>query len=156
MKVGEQKCIPQPKKLAERQSILGIWEPNRDFKYALIEKNFTSEEYWKIMEQEAGDAWKHFLATGQPTVIVQDNASIHKSNHIKLWWSLWARQALHMFFIAPHSPQQNRIEGEWLHLKYGELRGKSFSEASSLEKALVGAIENRFGSRGHSVKRYTV
>jgi putative transposase len=156
MHSGEQKCIPQPKKLAPRQSILGIWEPDKDFKYALIERNFTSEEYLKIMEEEARDAWKHFLATGQPTVIVQDNCSIHKSNRVKLYWKLWARQALHMFFNAPHSPQQNRIEGEWLHVKYGELRGKSFSEASELEKALVEAIESRFGDRGHSVKRYTV
>lgn len=110
----------------------------------------------QIMEQEARDAWKHFLATGRPTVIVQDNASIHKSNRVKAWWRLWSRQGLQIFFIAPHSPQQNRIEGEWLHLKCGELRGKSFSEGAELEKAPVGAIENRFGGRGHSVKRYTV
>ncbi|UFP92622.1 transposase [Gloeobacter morelensis MG652769] len=154
MKIGRQKHIKQPKEAAKRQSILGIWEPSKDFKYALIKKNFTSEEYLKIMEQEAREAWRHFLATGQPTVIVQDNASIHKSKKIQKHWRLWHRQGLHMFFIAPYSPQQNLIEGEWLHLKYDELRGKSFTEESALEKALVEAIENRFAKKGHSVKRY--
>jgi putative transposase len=156
MQRGKQKHIKQPKEVAKRQSILGIWEPNKEFKYALIEGNFTGEEYLKIAEKEAKQAWKHFLATGQPTVILQDNASIHKSKLIKKYWRVWAKQGLHMFFIAPHSPQQNPIEGEWLHLKYDELRGKSFAEAPELEKALVAAIENRYGSKGYSVERYSV
>jgi putative transposase len=91
MKIGQQKQIKQPKEPAKRQSILGIWEPEKDFKYALLHKNFTSEEYLKLMEQEAQEAWKHFLLTGQPTVIVQDNASIHKSKRIKKHWRLWQK-----------------------------------------------------------------
>jgi len=156
MKIGEQKQIKQPKKAAKRQSILGIWEPNKDFKYALIPRNFTSEEYVKLMEEEARDAWKHFLATGQPTFMIQDNASIHKSKRIQRYWRLWSKQGLHMFFIAPHTPQQNLIEGEWRQLKYGELRGRSYSEDAALEKALVDAIESRYGKKGYSVKRYSL
>jgi transposase len=64
--------------------------------------------------------------TGQITVMMLDNASVHKSHLVRSRIDDWQQQGLYLFFLPPYSPQLNRIEDEWLHLKRDELSGQVF------------------------------
>lgn len=84
-----------------------------------------SERYIRLMEWQAQKAAVHPAKTGQITVVIQDNASPHKSRLVQQHWQDWQAQGLYVFFLPPHSPQINRIEDEWLHLKYDKLAAPS-------------------------------
>ena len=54
----------------------------------------------------------------QPTVLVLDNASIHKAGLVKDQLATWAAQGLTLFFLPPYSPELNRIEILWRFCKH--------------------------------------
>jgi transposase len=66
---------------------------------------------------------KRLFDTGKFTVIVQDNALIHRANITKERVEIWEKQGLILFSLAPYSSEMNRIEDRWLHLKRPELAG---------------------------------
>ncbi|WP_370460713.1 transposase [Brasilonema octagenarum] len=39
---------------------------------------------------------------------------------------------MYIFFLPPYSPQMNRIEDEWLHLKRDELASRVFEDEYEL------------------------
>ncbi|MBD2612387.1 transposase [Nostoc punctiforme FACHB-252] len=57
------------------------------------------------------------------------------------------------FFLPPYSPQINRIEDEWLHLKRYELSSHIFDDEYELAIALIETIENRANNGNYSVER---
>lgn len=96
---------------------------------------------------------KRLFDIGKPTVIIHDNASIHRSKLAKKQHQIWSKQGLNLFFLPPYSPEMNRIEEQWLHLKRQELGGYVFDDEHDLALAIIEGIENR-GRRGnHAVKR---
>jgi hypothetical protein len=76
---GEQKLIRQRIRRGRRVNIFGVWEPGTQFDYAMIVGTLKAPTYVQLMEWLAAKAQQHFHATGQITVIVQDNASVHRS-----------------------------------------------------------------------------
>jgi len=79
IKIGKQKIIPQSKKRGKRLNILGIYEPNKGFNYALKLGSFNQETLIKIKAKEAEEAEKLRLKQGQDTGIILDNYSRDKS-----------------------------------------------------------------------------
>jgi hypothetical protein len=47
--IGEQKCIDPLKSFGNRISILGVWQPEQSFDYALVQGSFNKERYVKVM-----------------------------------------------------------------------------------------------------------
>ena len=82
--------------------------------------------YVQLMDWQAHIAQQHLDATRQITVIVQNNASVHRSQLTQQQIQRWQEQGLFLFFLPPYSPQMNRIEDEWLHLKRDELSQERF------------------------------
>lgn len=151
---GQQKRIRQPRKRGIRISVLGLWQPKQHFEYGMVVGGFNSERYLKLMEWQATKAAQHLAQTGQFTVIVQDNASTHRSRLTQHHWDQWQQQGLYLFFLPPYSPQMNRIEDEWLHLKRGELSSRVFEDEYDLAMALITSVEAR-GQRGsYLVERF--
>jgi transposase len=80
----------------------------------------------------------------QKTVIVLDNASIHKSepfngstmltNHAKL--GEWIRKGLRIFHLPPYSPHLNIIETLWRKMKYHWLKPEDYASWEKLQKAV--------------------
>src|SRR6476619_1720841 len=95
------------------------------------------------MDWQAQKAAQHLAATGMLTVIVQDNASVHRAKLIQQQWQAWQQQGLLIFFLPPYSPQMNRIEDEWLHLKRHELCSQLFEHEYDLALTLIELIEQR-------------
>ncbi len=53
-----------------------------------------------------------------PRIVLLDNAAIHKGEAMEKRRWHWARQGLHLYCLAPYSPELNRIEILWKHAKY--------------------------------------
>jgi putative transposase len=72
---------------------------------------------------------------------------------VKKQHQLWAKQGLSIFFLPPYSPEMNRIEEQWLHIKRQELGGRVFEDEYDLALAIINGIENRGRQGNYSVER---
>lgn len=100
-RIGTQKRIEQVKTYGDRISILGIWQVEESFDYALGQGSFTKERYVKVMQQIALKCEQTLQQTGRITVIVQDNGSAHTSYLAREHWQQWQTQGLYLFFRHP-------------------------------------------------------
>ena len=105
------------------------------------------------MNWQAERAMKRFFETGKPTVIIHDNASIHRSKLVQKQHQIWSKQGLSIFFLPPYSPEMNRIEEQWLHLKRQELAGAVFEDEYDLALAIIDGLENRGQQGNYAVER---
>ena len=110
--------------------------------------------FLKLMDWQASKAQQQLEQTGQLTVIVLDNASVHRSNLSQQQQQRWQQQGLLLFFLPPYSPQMNRSENESLHLKRNELASRVFDDEVDLADAIMEGIENRGRNGQHSVERF--
>jgi len=106
------------------------------------------------MDWQADLAQHQFNQTGQLTVIVLDNASVHRSKLSQQQQQRWQQQGLILLFLPPYSPQMNRIEQQWLHLKRDELASRVFEDEVDLAHAIIAGLENRGKNGGYTVERF--
>ena len=151
---GQQQHIPKPQRRGRRINALGVWEPEVRFDYGLVVGRFTTQRYLPLMQWQADKAHQHLQATGQITVVIQDGASFHRSHETQKHWAAWQEQGLFIFFLPPQSPQMNRIEEEWLHLKRHELSAQLFEDEYDLAITLIETIEERGQQHGYLVERF--
>lgn len=120
----------------------------------MVVRGFNRDRDLTLMHWQAERAEVHWQASGQITVIVQDGASFHRSKVVQACWQQWQEMGLFIFFLPPYSPQMNRIEDEWLHLKRHELCSQLFEHEYDLAITLMDVIEQRGQRRGYSVERF--
>ena len=77
-RINQQKRLFQVPTRGNRISILGLWQPQQHFEYALAQGGFDGESYIKVMDWIAAKSALTLEQTGRLTVVVQDNSSIHK------------------------------------------------------------------------------
>lgn len=153
-KRGEQKRIKHRKRRGRRINIFGVWQPQVQFDYALMVGGLKTATFLMLMDWQALLAEHQLQLTGQLTVIVLDNASVHRSQLSQQQQQQWQQQGLILFFLPPYSPQMNRIEEEWLHLKRDELASRVFEDEVDLAAAIIEGLENRGRSGGYAVNRF--
>ena len=124
--VGHQKRIEQPNRRGERVSVLGIYAPGVGFHYGVRLGSIKNGVYRELMDWEAQRAAQRLAETGQITVVVQDNYSVHRHRLVKERWPEWERQGLYVFFLPVCCPELNRIEEEWHQVKAHHLECRSF------------------------------
>ena len=151
--IGEQKSISQRSRKGRRVNIMGVWEQDKRFEYTLKVGTYNANSYLRFMEWQAQKAMKRLFETGKPTVIIHDNASIHRAKVVKQRHQIWSKQGLSIFFLPPYSPQMNRMEDQWLHLKRQELGGYVFEDEFDLALAIIEGIENRGQQGNYAVER---
>lgn len=66
------------------------------------------------------------------TVIVLDNASIHRSGMMKEMRPIWERRGLFLFYLPPYSPHLNIAETLWRILKGKWIRPQDYESTDSL------------------------
>lgn len=81
-RIGTQKREQVPTR-GNRMSILGLWQAQQQFEYALAQGGFEGESYIKVMDWVAQKAALSLEQTGRFTVVVQDNCSIHKRELVR-------------------------------------------------------------------------
>lgn len=154
-RVGEQKRMEQTKVVyGWRISILGLWQPGQRFEYGLAKGGFNSHSYIELMNGVAERAAQTLDETGQITVVVQDNGSLHKSKITQAQWDRWAEQGLMMFFLPPYCSEMNPIEEEWHQLKAHAMAGRMFDNAYDLAMAIEASVEKRYREKSCDVWRF--
>jgi transposase len=72
------------------------------------------------------------FSLGRMTVVVLDNARVHKSKAIQERRRVWEEQGLFLFYLPPYSPQLNIAEVLWRKLKYEWLQPGDYCDAQTL------------------------
>ena len=72
------------------------------------------------------------FALPRMTVVVLDNARVHKSKVVQERRSVWEERGLFLFYLPPYSPQLNIAEVLWRKLKYEWLQPRDYSDAQRL------------------------
>jgi len=72
----------------------------------------------------------------QKTVIVMDNASIHRSEEFEDRIPYWKKQGLIIKYLPPYSPELNLIEILWRRIKYTWLPFSAYACLNALIEAL--------------------
>ncbi|RZL02414.1 MAG: hypothetical protein EOO62_22365, partial [Hymenobacter sp.] len=69
-----------------------------------------------------------------PTVLVLDNASIHRAHLVQAYWEAWAERGLTLLFLPTYSPELNRIEVLWHRCKHYWVKPEHYGDADTLFK----------------------
>lgn len=65
------------------------------------------------MNWQAEKAAQTLAQTGQITVVVQDNGSIHTRQAAQAQWQNWQQQGLFLFMLPKYCSEMNEIEAQW-------------------------------------------
>ena len=84
-----------------------------------------------------------------PTVLVLDNASIHKAQLVQAQQPVWAERGLTLLFLPAYSPELNRIEMLWHRCKHYWIKPEHYRD----EDTLFTRVEHVLN---HVGKTYTV
>jgi transposase len=79
------------------------------------------------------------------TIVILDNASIHKAKIVQAKLQEWRTKGLFLQFIPPYCPELNKIEIFWKQMKHQWLHVIDYSSLDSLERAIFRCIQ-QFGS----------
>ena len=80
------------------------------------------------------DAWA--ATRTKPTVLVLDNASIHRAAALQARLPAWEAQNLYIFYLPAYSPHLNKIETLWRKIKYEWLRPEAYADMATLNMAV--------------------
>ena len=75
------------------------------------------------------------------TILILDNASIHKSNAMKIKRKEWEEKGLFLQFLPPYCPELNLIELLWKFLKYYWIDIKAYASFSQLKDHVIEILE---------------
>ena len=130
---GKQVCLlPRDSK---RLNILGFLSPdNRLYTYdteGIINSEFVIKSIEDLINQ-----------FDKPTVIVLDNAPIHRCGAFYDKLDEWQEKDVYIFFLPKYSPHLNIIEVLWRFIKYYWLKPKNFISWGRLKKAIKNIIVN--------------
>lgn len=106
------------------------------------------------MDWIADQALSTLTQTGQLTVIVQDNGSLHTSQLTRQQWQRWQDNGLFLFFLPQYCSQMNRIEEQWHQLKTQEIAGQMFEDEYDLAVAVMDGMEARSIKGGYTLERF--
>ena len=131
---GDTVCLPAQR--SKRVNILGFFTPKtQSYVYHMVEGWVTSQHVIASM-----DAFVTTLT--KPTVIILDNASIHRSAAFQERVADWQEKGLFFYYLPPYSPELNLIEILWRFLKYPWLPLDAFQSFAHLKKALVHVLDH--------------
>lgn len=76
----------------------------------------------------------------RPCAIVLDNYSVHRSTEVQTTIPELERVGVGFYYLPPYSPELNRIEPLWRHVKHEELPTRSYRTLDDLRAAVADAL----------------
>jgi transposase len=110
--------------------------------------NRQSKCYWRTTEQPIDAKFileymeEFSFQIHKETVIVLDNAKVHKSKIIQERIPYWQARGLFLFFLPPYSPHLNIAETIWRKLKKEWLNPEDYLNKDALFYALNRSLAN--------------
>ena len=113
----------------EQINVLGLLRRDGEFVPFTAEDAVTSETVSACLD--------YFAARlRRKTVLVLDNAPVHKSKAVKACLGRWAAQGLHVKYLPSYSPELNVIEHLWRKMKYQWMPLSAYERFEKLKQAL--------------------
>ena len=91
-------------------NIWGLISRKNQIHWATTEQNIDSDFIFNQLEKLSFQIQKQ-------TVLVLDNASVHKAKIIQNQLKYWQKRGLYVFYLPPYSPQLNIAETLWSKIK---------------------------------------
>lgn len=127
--------IEVPCSKSKRLNVLGFVNRECSFTSVVFEGSVTSAVVVASID--------HFISTlRRPTVLIMDNASIHKSFEFQENIECWLQQGLTIVHIAPYSPELNIIEIVWRKIKYEWMPFSAYESFQRLKECLFDILAN--------------
>lgn len=123
-KRGERITVPVTR--GKSQNVLGfMWHQCRRFESFVFEGAIDSNVVIACFDRIA----RHLE---QKTVIVIDNAPIHRSQEFEEKIEEWAALGLHIYYLPTYCPSLNKIEMLWKKIKYEWLSFEAYTSYKNL------------------------
>jgi hypothetical protein len=135
---GTRLCLPaHPHQ--KRLSVLGFWCSNAShnhlWSYPLRER-LTAQHFMASIE-----ALLEQLDPSTPSVLVLDNAPVHRAQCVQKKRVEWKQRGLRLFFLPPYCPHLNRIELLWRQIKYRWLEPQAYVDFSALCQSVTSILD---------------
>lgn len=91
------------------------------------------------------EIFNHFVENfmdGKKVTVILDNAPTHTSTKFKTKKLDWEKRGLYLYFLPPYSPQLNRIEMLWKHMKYHWINISDYASTFTLESYINKILKN--------------
>ncbi len=120
-------------------NLFGVFRPDNFCITYERDKSIDSEFVIKAINDVC-----QYLDEKKPTVLVLDNASIHRSESFMKKLTDWMEKGLYIFYLPKYSPHLNKAEIYWRKAKYEWLRPSDYYSFSRYKKK-VREIFNKVG-----------
>lgn len=116
-------------------NVVGLMNRKNDLFFEVNETTFNSEKMISFMDKFEKKIIKK-------TVVILDNAPIHKSKKFKEKMVEWKEKDLYIFFLPPYSPELNLIEILWRRIKYQWIPFDAYIGFQNLKERLSYILNN--------------
>lgn len=106
-------------------NIWGLISRSNQTHWVMTEENINANFIFTQLEKLSFQIRKH-------TVIVLDNASMHKAHLIRQQIAYWEERGLYLFYLPTYSPHLNLAETLWRKLKKEQLDPADYSMKDAL------------------------
>lgn len=114
-----------PAQKASRLNLFGLISRNNEYHGFTAQENITQDKIVSFLDEFSKSITKK-------TVLVLDNASVHRGRKVKEKREEWAERGLFIFYLPPYSPQLNIAETLWRILKGKWIKPQSYQNAQIL------------------------
>jgi transposase len=136
-RVSEQPCVPYGWQFSDEEvfmpsaqgagiNLFGLISRANRLVFAMTAESITSEFIIAQIEKLLDHLKK-------PTVIVLDNARVHRSQALRERLPAWEARGLFVFYLPVYSPQLNMAEMLWRRLKYEWLSPADYLDWENLK-----------------------
>lgn len=121
--------IEVPSSKSNRLNVLGIMGIDSRLESIVVEGGVNSDMIIAYLDN-------YSLNLPKPTVLIMDNASMHKSYKFFENIPIWQERGLFIEFLPTYSPELNKIEILWRKIKYEWMPFNAYESLQSLRDAL--------------------
>lgn len=126
---------------AARLNIFGMITKRNQYKGFTTKESINADKIVDYLDRFSFNVTKK-------TVIVLDNASVHRNRKVKELRKIWEKRGLFLFYLPPYSPELNPAEILWRILKGKWIRPIDYETTDSLfyctNRALASVGTNLF------------
>lgn len=130
---GEDYYVPSDQKF--RLNCFGIIDRNSNYDGFTTTESINSDRIIEYLDRLS-------FRISKKTVVVLDNAKIHRAKKVMGYRKLWEKRGLFIFFLPPYSPHLNIAETLWRILKGKWIKPQDYISKDNLFYAANRALAN--------------